>query len=268
VGDHASPRGKRPAPIWLWAASLVLVAAGAVGGIYATHHGPAVGPSLSKPFGRTSLDPTPTTTTLESVMTTTAPVRPMTTTVNLVTVATTRRAHVSSTTSGSTASAWTPKSSRSTASRWAKRSRPIHLTIPKLGISVQVSELGLNKDRSVSVPRSFAVPGWYKFGPSPGQEGSAVILGHVDSYHGPAVFYRLATLRLGNRVIVKEADRKTLTFSVIGLREYSKAHFPARVVYGPRKYAALQLVTCGGVFDRRTGHYLSNIVVFTALVKR
>ena len=89
-------------------------------------------------------------------------------------------------------------------------------------------------------------PGWYKYGPTPGQEGSAVILGHVDSYQGPAVFYRLADLRLGNLVYVKEADGKTLHFAVIGLREYSKKTFPDKLVYGPRKYAALQLVTCGG----------------------
>jgi sortase (surface protein transpeptidase) len=262
VGDNTSPKGKRPTPIWWWAASLVLVAGGALGAYFGTHSGAAVGPSLSHPFGQTSLGPVPTTTipvTTSTPVTTTTVRHATTTTQGSVATTTVHHAHTTATTLAVSSGAGT--------GGYAKRSRPIHLTIPKLGISVQLSELGLNKDHTVQVPTNFAVPGWYKYGPSPGQESSAVILGHVDSYRGPAIFYRLAQLRLGNRVIVKAADGKTFTFRVIGLREYSKSNFPDRVVYGPRHYAALQLVTCGGVFDRQTGHYLSNIVVFTALVK-
>ena len=130
-----------------------------------------------------------------------------------------------------------------------------------------LTTLGLNPDGSVTVPTDFSLPGWYKYGPSPGQRGSAVILGHVDSYRGPAVFYHLALLRVGNLVLVTMANHRILRFAVIGLRMYEKSHFPERLVYGPRPYSALQLVTCGGVFDHSTGHYLSNIVVFTALIK-
>ena len=92
-------------------------------------------------------------------------------------------------------------------------------------------------------------------------------MGHVDSVAGPAVFYRLDNLKVGNRVVVKLKDGKTVYFSVIGLREYLKSRFPNRLVYGSRPYSALQLVTCGGAFDSRTGHYLSSIVVFTKQVK-
>lgn len=142
----------------------------------------------------------------------------------------------------------------------------MHLSIPKINLSVSLSVLGLNKNGTVQVPASFHEPGWYKNGPSPGQEGSAVILGHVDSYRGPGVFYKLADLRPGNRITVTLANGKKVTFSVIGLREYEKSAFPDKLVYGPRTYSALQLVTCGGVFDTATGHYLSNIVVFTKMV--
>ena len=134
-------------------------------------------------------------------------------------------------------------------------------------MSVGVSQLGLNRDGSPAVPTNFQLPGWYKFGPSPGQRGSAVILGHVDSYRGRAVFYSLVNLRPGNRIFVTLANGRKVQFAVIGLRMYTKRQFPIRLVYGPRTYSALQLVTCGGVFDHRTGHYLSNIVVFTAQVK-
>jgi Sortase domain len=262
MGDDMSPRGKRPTPIWWWAASLVLVAAGVAGVIYATHHGPVVGPSIAKPFGRTSLsvDTTttrPVTTTTRSGPTTTRPSGPTT---SQATHAPTTTAPVTPTTK--------PPSPGFVVAAPVARSIPLHLAIPALGISVHLTQLGLNKDHTVQVPTDFAVPGWYKDGPTPGQEGSAVILGHVDSYLGPAVFSRLGDLRLGNRVYVKEANGKTRVFAVIGLREYLKTRFPDRLIYGHRKYPALQIVTCGGIFDRQTGHYLSNIVVFTAMVKR
>ena len=146
------------------------------------------------------------------------------------------------------------------------RSRPIHLSIPALGVSVPLSSLGLNADGTVSVPTDFNVPGWYKFDASPGQMGTAVILGHVDSYRGPAVFFNLRSLKVGDRVIVTLADHRAARFAVIGTATYLKARFPARLVYGRRSYSALQLVTCGGVFDHATGSYLSNVVVYTARV--
>lgn len=148
------------------------------------------------------------------------------------------------------------------------RSRPIQLSIPALHLSVSLSSLGLNPDGTVSVPTDVSVPGWYRLGATPGQLGTAVILGHVDSYRGPAVFFELRDLVLGDRVNVRLADGKTAHFSVIGTATYLKAAFPARLVYGPRAYGALQLVTCGGGFDTSTGHYLSNVVVYTALVAR
>jgi len=146
-------------------------------------------------------------------------------------------------------------------------SRPVHLSIPAIGLSDDVSELGLNANGSVQVPTSWNVPGWYKLGPVPGEIGSAVILGHVDSVYGPAAFFRLSSLRPGELVTVKLSNGTTVRFKVIGLRMYLKSKFPDQLVYGPRSYSALQLVTCGGAFDSTTHHYLSNLVVFTALVK-
>ncbi len=143
------------------------------------------------------------------------------------------------------------------------RSRPEHLWIPKLHVSTSIVVLGLNPDGSVQVPSNTVQVGWYKYGPTPGQRGSSVILGHVDSYRGIGVFFYLDTLRPGDQVLVRLADHQIARFSVIGLREYTKAQFPERIVYGSRTYSALQLVTCGGVFDHQTGHYLSNIVVYT-----
>lgn len=146
------------------------------------------------------------------------------------------------------------------------RSRPIRLSIPALGLTTAVSTLGLNADGTVSVPTDVQEPGWYRLGPSPGQLGSSVILGHVDSFRGPAVFFYLRNLVVGDRVNVTLADGRMDRFAVIGTRMYLKTAFPDRLVYGRRHYAALQLVTCGGAFDPATGHYLSNVVIFTQLV--
>lgn len=149
---------------------------------------------------------------------------------------------------------------------YAARSVPVHLTIPAIGVSVNLVQLGRTASGTVAVPKSWYVPGWYKYGPSPGQQGSAAIVGHVDSTSGPAIFYNLAKLRPGDKVSVRLADGVTVEFSVLGLRTYPKDNFPSKLVYGGRPYSALQLITCTGVFDSATHHYLSNLVVFTKRV--
>jgi sortase (surface protein transpeptidase) len=146
------------------------------------------------------------------------------------------------------------------------RSVPVALTIPAIGVHVSLSQLGLNPDGTVQVPTNFHEPGWYRFGPSPGQLGSAVILGHVDSYQGLAVFFELRSLRPGDHVDVTLADGVITHFVVRQIAMYLKASFPAGSVYGSHGYSGLQLVTCGGVFDSQTRSYLSNVVVYTNLV--
>lgn len=145
------------------------------------------------------------------------------------------------------------------------RSAPTTLNIPAIGVSVSLSALGLNADGTVQVPTDFQQPGWYKLGPSPGQMGSAVILGHVDSYRGPAVFFQLRSLKAGDPVDVTLADGATAHFVVRTVAMYLKTQFPAQQVYGPHGDSELQLVTCGGAFDSHTGSYLSNIVVYSTL---
>jgi Sortase domain len=143
---------------------------------------------------------------------------------------------------------------------------PVSLRIPTLGLAVGLSQLGLNPDRTVQVPTDFQRPGWFRLGPSPGQPGSAVILGHVDSYRGPAVFFRLRTLKPGDRVEVGLAGGGVARFAVRAVATYPKASFPGRQVYASHGGRSLQLVTCGGQFDYRARSYLSNVVVYTELI--
>jgi hypothetical protein len=145
------------------------------------------------------------------------------------------------------------------------RSEPVHLAIPAIGMAVSLGSLGLNSDGTVQVPDNTVQPGWFRLGPTPGQIGSSVILGHVDSYLGPGVFFQLRTLAAGDQVDVGLADGVTAQFTVNSVAEYSKTDFPAQRVYGSHGSSALQLVTCGGVFDHQTGSYLSNVVVYSSL---
>ena len=146
------------------------------------------------------------------------------------------------------------------------RSAPVALRIPAIGVDVSLSTLGLNADHTVQVPTDFQQAGWFGLGPTPGQTGSAVILGHVDSYTGPAVFFQIRTLRPGDQVNVSLADGAIAHFQVSAVAMYAKDQFPAQQVYAPHGGSALQLVTCGGTFDTHTRSYLSNIVAYTTLV--
>lgn len=94
--------------------------------------------------------------------------------------------------------------------------------------------------------------------------GLGVIVGHVDSKQGPAVFYRLGELAPSSLVHIALADRTEVLFRVYAVREYPKAAFPTSLVYGATPAPELRLVTCGGPFDEKTGHYLDNVVVFAS----
>lgn len=144
---------------------------------------------------------------------------------------------------------------------------PVQLRIPAIGMSVSLITLGENADGTVQVPDNDRQPGWFRLGPTPGQLGSAVILGHVDNTSGPGIFFDLRTLAAGDPVFVDRADGGTVEFVVNAVASYPHSDFPAQRVYGSHGSSALQLVTCGGIFDHATGGYLSNIVVYTSLIK-
>jgi LPXTG-site transpeptidase (sortase) family protein len=146
--------------------------------------------------------------------------------------------------------------------------RPVSLTIPLIGVQTNLIYLGLTSDGALQVPplSLSSVAGWYKGSPRPGAIGSAIIVGHIDSDKGPGVFWRLSTLRRGDKIYVRRADGTLVEFRVTSVQTYLKNHFPTEDVYGPVPDAELRLITCGGIFDRATGHYLSNIVVYAVEV--
>jgi sortase (surface protein transpeptidase) len=133
-----------------------------------------------------------------------------------------------------------------------------------LGIRSTLVHLGV-EDGAMQVPANPARAGWYKLGPTPGELGPAVIAGHV-TWNGPAVFFRLGSIRRGDKIEVTRRDGVTAVFAVTDVRRFPKVRFPTRVVFGTIDYAGLRLITCGGTYDSSAHRYLDNIVVFARLV--
>lgn len=149
------------------------------------------------------------------------------------------------------------------------RSLPIHLSVPAIGVSSDLKQIGLNTNGEIQTPpfEKTSHAYWLTVTPTPGQLGPATIIGHVDSAaDGPAVFFRLGALRQRDDISVTRADGTVAVFAVERVVEYPKAHFPTTAVYGNTDHAALRLITCGGIFDPSTQSYESNIVVYASLV--
>ncbi len=144
--------------------------------------------------------------------------------------------------------------------------RPVRLVIPAIGVSTRLIRLGLTSSGALQVPPTASVAGWFTGSPRPGAIGSSVIAGHIDSYLGPGVFYRLTDLRRGEDAYVIGANHRVAIFKITSVRSYLKTHFPTKKVYGPVPDAELRLITCGGAFDYADRQYLSNVVVYAVLV--
>ena len=144
--------------------------------------------------------------------------------------------------------------------------RPVTVVIPAIGVVAPVTRLGLERDGSLEVPKGYSETGWWSGGPKPGQTGRAVIVGHVDSKSGPAVFANLQEVRRGDLVEVLRADGSAVEFEVRRVEELDKADFPTFDVYGQADRSELRLLTCGGQFDRSKGHYNRNVIVWATRV--
>lgn len=144
--------------------------------------------------------------------------------------------------------------------------KPLRVEIPSVGITSDLERLGLATDGAIQTPDDWNAAGWYRGGPRPGQQGAAVILGHVDSTTGPAIFFRLRKLENGDRITVERADGTSATFEVDRVEQHGKTRFPTDDVYYPTPEPTLRLVTCGGDFDTDARSYTDNVVVFAELV--
>jgi sortase (surface protein transpeptidase) len=139
------------------------------------------------------------------------------------------------------------------------------ISIPSLGVRSTLVELGLDGHGEMEVPPDPALAGWFSRGAAPGALGPAVIAGHVTWDGAPAVFYRLGSMRRGDRVSITRKDGRTAVFTVSRVAQFPKAQFPSQDVYGAIDHAGLRLITCGGTYDATKHRYLDNVVVFARL---
>lgn len=143
--------------------------------------------------------------------------------------------------------------------------RPVELSIPTIGIKASVGEVGLDTEGRMDVPQSYDMVGWYNLGPYPGEQGNAVIAGHLDSPTSPAVFYNLSNLTEGDEFTVTDSNGHELIFTVVGKTVYKNEEFPLDEVFGPSDRPRLNLITCDGTFDHTSKLYSHRLVIYSEL---
>ena len=144
--------------------------------------------------------------------------------------------------------------------------RPTRLLVGAIGVDAKVIPIGLDVNRALAVPRDAQVTGWWSGGSVPGESGPTVIVGHFDSKIASGVFSKLQTLRKGARITIEDSEGSKYVYEVVEMEYLHKTAFPTAKVYGATDSSTLRLVTCGGKFNRATGHYVDNTIAYAVLV--
>jgi sortase (surface protein transpeptidase) len=161
-----------------------------------------------------------------------------------------------------------PKAALSAATTTRKQMPdPVRISIPAIGVNARVIRLGLNPDRTIEVPTNLADTGWFEPGPEPGEQGSAVIVGHLESLAGPGVFARLRELRVGQTITIRLQDGSTVRYVADSMIRVPKSRFPTNRVYAQTKQPTLRLITCAGKMNAATGYHPDNYIVFASLAR-
>ncbi|MGV9453706.1 class F sortase [Streptomyces sp. NPDC003635] len=153
------------------------------------------------------------------------------------------------------------------ASKHLPRSKPVRLLIPKIDVDAPFTPLAIGRSGQLDPPPADDVNlvGWFAKGASPGERGTSVIAGHVDTATSPAVFADLGEMDKGDVFHVKRADGRTATFVVDSVETFAKDDFPDQRVYGDTPQAQVRLITCAGDYNRAAQDYTDNLVVFAHL---
>jgi sortase (surface protein transpeptidase) len=140
------------------------------------------------------------------------------------------------------------------------------MTVPAMELAESLIPLGIQDDGTMEVPEDYGDVGWFTGGGRPGGFGPTVIAGHVDSRSGPAVFYRLGELIIGDRFTITGDDGTAFEYEVYKVEDHAKAEFPTVDVFGATLADEVRLITCGGEYNRAIGRYVDNLVVFASRV--
>ncbi|MFI8421064.1 class F sortase [Streptomyces sp. NPDC085479] len=147
------------------------------------------------------------------------------------------------------------------------RAIPTRLRIEKIGVDAPFTSLKIGPSGALDPPPAddTNLVGWHAAGIAPGERGTALIAGHLDTVTAPAVFARLGELEAGDSFEVARADGTTAVFVVDSVESFRKDDFPNKRVYDDTPHALVRLITCAGPYDRAAGDYTENLVVFAHL---
>ncbi|MEU5539490.1 class F sortase [Streptomyces sp. NPDC020362] len=148
------------------------------------------------------------------------------------------------------------------------RATPLRLLIPKISVDAPFTALSIGTSGQLEPPpaANTNLVGWYAGGVSPGEKGTAIIAGHVDTVTSAAVFAGLDQMEQGDRFSVDRTDGRTATFVVDDTETFAKDDFPSKRVYADTSRPEVRLITCAGDYDHSVRDYTENLVVFAHLV--
>lgn len=147
-------------------------------------------------------------------------------------------------------------------------SAPLKIEIPKINVITSVESVGLDNKERMDIPKNVYNVGWYNLGPKPGELGSSVIDGHLDTQSGsPAVFYYLSSLTQGDVIKIIDESNNTYTYQVTDKQTYDFDKVPMEKIFARRDKRRLNLITCDGVFDQGTRNYSKRLVVYSEMIE-
>jgi sortase (surface protein transpeptidase) len=150
--------------------------------------------------------------------------------------------------------------------RFGMGPRPAGVEVTALGVKTWVIAIGVDANRALRVPKRADIIGWWSGGSVPGELGPTVLVGHYDSRSRAGVFAKLGDIEIGENIVVTQTDGSKYIYYVTELEKLKKSAFPTEKVYGWTPETTLRLVTCGGKFDRKTGHYEDNTIAYAELL--
>lgn len=147
--------------------------------------------------------------------------------------------------------------------------RPTHIKIPAIGVDANVVDLGLRRNGELEVPDSDREVGWYVNGATPGEIGdpigALIMVGHLDSIRGPAVFSKLSQLKKDDIIEVTRTDGSIITYRADNSEVFPQNNFPTGQVYGKVDVPSLRLITCAGKYSIFRGRYSDNLIVYATM---
>lgn len=144
---------------------------------------------------------------------------------------------------------------------------PALIEIPAIDARAEIIEVGQTAEGNMEAPADIHTIGWYAPGVKPGNNGNAVMAGHVDGLTGPGTFFNLKKLKAGDLILITGTDGTELTFSVREKKAYLPQEAPLKEIFGASPEPHLNLITCTGIFNTTIGHYEERLVVYADLLK-